>query len=110
MATQLLIDTDVLIDYLRDYPDAVSYVEAQQERLLISYVTGPADFGVSVSLNSFLDTCRPKIMRAQPGHIVVHVSLGQGLCIHAGQSVTSHCIDAVTRAAPGEFRPPYQKS
>ena len=39
MATQLLIDTDVLIDYLRDYPDAVSYVETQQERLLISVVT-----------------------------------------------------------------------
>jgi hypothetical protein len=39
MATQLLIDTDVLIDYLRDYPDAVSYVEAQQERLFISVVT-----------------------------------------------------------------------
>ena len=39
MTTQLLIDTDVLIDYLRDYPDAVSYVEAQQERLLISVVT-----------------------------------------------------------------------
>ena len=39
MATPLLIDTDVLIDYLRDYPAAVSYVEAQQERLLISVVT-----------------------------------------------------------------------
>ena len=39
MVTQLLIDTDVLIDYLRDYPDAVSYVEAQRERLLISVVT-----------------------------------------------------------------------
>jgi hypothetical protein len=39
MAAQLLIDTDVLIDYLRDYPEAVSYVEAQQERLLISVVT-----------------------------------------------------------------------
>jgi predicted nucleic acid-binding protein len=39
MATQLLIDTDVLIDYLRDYPDAVSYVEAQQDRLLISVMT-----------------------------------------------------------------------
>src|SRR6266511_2479828 len=39
MATRLLIDTDVLIDYLRDYSDAVSYVEAQQERLLISVVT-----------------------------------------------------------------------
>jgi predicted nucleic acid-binding protein len=39
MATQLLIDTDVLIDYLLDYPAAVSYVEARQERLLISVVT-----------------------------------------------------------------------
>jgi predicted nucleic acid-binding protein len=39
MAAQLLIDTDVLIDYLRDYPDTVSYMEAQQERLLISVVT-----------------------------------------------------------------------
>ena len=39
MATPLLIDTDVLIDYLRDYPAAVSYIEAQQERFLISVVT-----------------------------------------------------------------------
>jgi hypothetical protein len=35
----LLIDADVLIDYLRDYTEAVSYVEAQQERLLLSVVT-----------------------------------------------------------------------
>jgi len=39
MATQLLIDTDVLIDYLRGYSDAVSYVEVQQDRMLISVVT-----------------------------------------------------------------------
>jgi predicted nucleic acid-binding protein len=39
VATQLLIDTDVLIDYLRDYPAAVHYVEACQERLLVSVVT-----------------------------------------------------------------------
>ena len=39
MATPLLIDTDVLIDDLRDYPAAVSYVEAHQERFLISVVT-----------------------------------------------------------------------
>jgi predicted nucleic acid-binding protein len=39
MATHLLIDTDVLTDYLRGYAAAVSYVEAQQERLLISVVT-----------------------------------------------------------------------
>jgi hypothetical protein len=39
MATPLLIDTDVLIDYLRDYPGAVSYVEAQQEGPLIYIIT-----------------------------------------------------------------------
>lgn len=39
MARQLLIDTDVLIDHLRDQPEAVSYVEAQQEELLICVVT-----------------------------------------------------------------------
>ena len=38
MATQLLIDTDVLIDYLRDYSEAVSYMEARQEHLLVSVV------------------------------------------------------------------------
>ena len=39
IVAQLLIDTDVLIDYLRDYPDAVTYVEARQERCIISAVT-----------------------------------------------------------------------
>ncbi len=28
IVAQLLIDTDVLIDCLRDYPDAVTYMEA----------------------------------------------------------------------------------
>jgi predicted nucleic acid-binding protein len=39
MATQLLIDTDVPIDYLRDYPDAVRYMESQEEQFLISAIT-----------------------------------------------------------------------
>jgi hypothetical protein len=39
MATQLLMDTDVLMDYLRGYPDAISYVESRQEQCLISVVT-----------------------------------------------------------------------
>jgi predicted nucleic acid-binding protein len=39
MATPLLIDTDVLIDYLRDYPAAEHYIETQQARLLISVLT-----------------------------------------------------------------------
>jgi len=35
----LLIDTDVLIDYLRDQADAVAYLDAATERLLISAMT-----------------------------------------------------------------------
>lgn len=35
----LLIDTDVLIDYLRDQADAVAYLDAATEPLLISAMT-----------------------------------------------------------------------
>ena len=35
----LLVDTDVLIDYLRDHPDAVAYLDAVSDRLLISAMT-----------------------------------------------------------------------
>ena len=37
---RLLIDTDVLIDYLRDQPEAVTYLESLSESLLISAITG----------------------------------------------------------------------
>ena len=39
MADRLLIDTDVLIDYLRDRAEAVSYLESLTESLLISVIT-----------------------------------------------------------------------
>ncbi|HMF56275.1 MAG TPA: type II toxin-antitoxin system VapC family toxin [Pyrinomonadaceae bacterium] len=39
MAERLLIDTDVLIDYLRGQAEAVSYLESLTESLLISAVT-----------------------------------------------------------------------
>lgn len=39
MADSLLIDTDVLIDYLRDKAEAVSYLENLREPLLISVIT-----------------------------------------------------------------------
>lgn len=35
----LLIDTDVLIDYLRDQPEAVAYLDAVTDRMLISAMT-----------------------------------------------------------------------
>ena len=35
----LLIDTDVIIDYLRDRPEAVSYLESLTEPLMVSAVT-----------------------------------------------------------------------
>jgi len=39
MAGRLLIDTDVLIDYLRDRAEAVSYLEGLTESLLVSVIT-----------------------------------------------------------------------
>lgn len=39
MPATLLIDTDVLIDYLRDQPEAVTYLEALASPLLISAIT-----------------------------------------------------------------------
>lgn len=39
MSSRILIDTDVLIDYLRGQPDAVTYLEGLTEHLLISVIT-----------------------------------------------------------------------
>ncbi len=39
MAHRLLLDTDVLVDYLRGYPEAVSFLEARTEALLLSAIT-----------------------------------------------------------------------
>lgn len=39
MAEILLVDTDVLIDYLRDKAEAISYLESRSEPLLISVIT-----------------------------------------------------------------------
>jgi len=40
VADRLLLDTDVLIDYLRDRPEAVAYLENLEVPLLISVITG----------------------------------------------------------------------
>jgi predicted nucleic acid-binding protein len=39
MTRRLLIDTDVIIDYLRDQTDAVTYIENLTEPLLLSAIT-----------------------------------------------------------------------
>ena len=39
MAERLLIDTDVLIDYLRNRPEAVAYLESITVPMLISVIT-----------------------------------------------------------------------
>ena len=39
MSKPLLIDTDVLIDYLREQPEAVTYIEGLTESLLMSAIT-----------------------------------------------------------------------
>ena len=56
----LLVDTDVLIDYLRDHPDAVAYLDAVSDRLLISAITiaelyaGVRDGAERVALDDFI--------------------------------------------------------
>jgi predicted nucleic acid-binding protein len=56
----LLIDTDVIIDYLRDRPEAVSYLESLTETLLTSAVTiaelyaGVRDGAERDALDSFI--------------------------------------------------------
>jgi predicted nucleic acid-binding protein len=60
MADRLLIDTDVLIDYLRDRAEAVSYLESLTEPLLISAITvaelyaGVRDGAERMRLNEFI--------------------------------------------------------
>ncbi len=39
MAKRLLIDTDVIIDYLRGYPAAVEFLEQSAEELVMSVMT-----------------------------------------------------------------------
>ena len=39
MKTPLLLDTDVLVDYLRGYPEAVRYLNARAEFVILSAVT-----------------------------------------------------------------------
>src|SRR5215468_1727208 len=68
----------------------------------LSVETEQTPDGGGVSDNSFLDPLGPNMRQPRPRHSAVHLSPGQGLCIHVVQSARSHCIAAGTRAAPGE--------
>jgi predicted nucleic acid-binding protein len=39
MSERLLIDTDVLVDYLRGQPKAVEYLEGREEAMVVSSIT-----------------------------------------------------------------------
>ena len=39
MASRLLLDSDVVVDYLRGVPEAVTYLEERSETLLLSAIT-----------------------------------------------------------------------
>jgi predicted nucleic acid-binding protein len=63
MAAPLLVDTDVLIDYLRDHPNAVAWLENLADTPLISTVTvaelyaGVRDGDERVALDAFVSAC-----------------------------------------------------
>lgn len=60
--TQLLIDTDVLIDYLRDRAEAVAYLESVTPPLSVSAITvaelyaGVRDGDERLTLDQFVDS------------------------------------------------------
>lgn len=60
MSGRVLVDTDVLVDYLRGDPDAVTFLESRDEVLLVSAVTvgelyaGVRDGAERVALDAFL--------------------------------------------------------
>ena len=64
MAERLLVDTDVLIDYLRGHPSAITFVEDNAERIVLSAmsvaelyagVRGDAGGPEQVALSDLLD-------------------------------------------------------
>jgi predicted nucleic acid-binding protein len=60
MSERLLIDTDVIIDYLRGRPEAVEYLEGCQEAMVVSAITvaelfaGVREGKERVALSAFL--------------------------------------------------------
>ena len=64
MKRPILLDTDVLVDFLRGYPAAVAYVKAQADRILLSAVVsaelyaGVRDSDELAQLDEFLSLFR----------------------------------------------------
>ena len=64
MKRPILLDTDVLVDFLRGYPAAVAYVKAQADRILLSAVVsaelyaGVRDADELTQLDEFLSLFR----------------------------------------------------
>lgn len=64
MAERFLVDTDILIDYLKGHPAAIAFVEANADRIILSGmsvaelyagVRGDADDPEQVALSELLD-------------------------------------------------------
>jgi predicted nucleic acid-binding protein len=61
----MLVDTDILIDYLKDLPDAVEFVEAQIDQIFVSAITiaklyqGVRDGEERSALDDFLSAVSP---------------------------------------------------
>lgn len=61
----MLVDTDILIDYLKDLPDAVEFVEANIDQIFVSAITtaelyqGVRDGDERSALDDFLSAVSP---------------------------------------------------
>jgi hypothetical protein len=78
MTKKLLIDTDVLIDYLRGQPQAVEFLESRTELLLISTMT-IAELYAGVRDGKEMETLNELIRAFQVVPIYENISIKGGL-------------------------------
>jgi predicted nucleic acid-binding protein len=91
MSKPILLDTDVLVDFLRGHPDAIAYVKAQADRVVLSAVVaaelyaGVRDKDELTRLDDFLSVFRVIPVTAELARVAglhkrdYHRSHGTGL-------------------------------
>ena len=98
----MLVDTDILVDYLKDLPEAVEFVEAHLDQVFVSAITvaelfqGVRDGEERDALNAFLSAISP---------LDIDASIGETAGLYRRKYRPSHnagladCLIAATASA-----------
>ena len=80
-STRLVVDTDVLIDYLRDQEQAVGFLEGCEQALAISVSTSPSctpECATALNASSSMALWRPLRYWRCPGRLLLWRGCGDG--------------------------------